>query len=79
MKILKNIIIKIYYGKNPQLIKDDIIKDTHDTNYIDLIKSSFPTKGFSSLDGDTIISPGSKKATFDAARFNNYSHKWCAK
>lgn len=53
--------------KKPSLIKDDIIKDTHDTRYINLIKRSFPTKGFSSLDGDTIISPGSKQATFDAA------------
>ena len=53
--------------KKPSIISDDIIKDTHDTNYLDLIKKSFPAKGFSSLDGDTIISPGSKQATFDAA------------
>ena len=31
-----------------------------------MVKSSFPKKGFSSLDGDTIISPGSKNATLDA-------------
>ena len=53
--------------KKPSIITDDIIKDTHDIKYIDLVKNSFPTKGFLSLDGDTIISPGSKKATFDAA------------
>ena len=53
--------------KKPSLITDDIIKDTHDSYYVDLVKKSFPSKGFSSLDGDTIISPGSKKATFDAA------------
>ena len=53
--------------KKPSIITDDIIKDTHDSDYLDLVKSSFPTKGFSSLDGDTVISPGSKKATFDAA------------
>ena len=29
--------------KKPSLIKDDIIKDTHDAEYIDLIKRSFPT------------------------------------
>ena len=52
--------------KKPSVITEDIIKDTHDSNYIDLVKSSFPNKGFSSLDGDTIISPGSKNATFDA-------------
>ena len=53
--------------KKPSIINDDIIKDTHDDAYVDLVKNSFPTKGFSSLDGDTIISPGSKEATFDAA------------
>ena len=53
--------------KKPSFIKDDIIKDTHDVNYIDLVKNSFPSKGFASLDGDTIISPGSREATFDAA------------
>ena len=53
--------------KKPSLIKDDIIKYTHDADYISLVKNSFPSKGHSSLDGDTIISPGSKEATFDAA------------
>ena len=53
--------------KKPSIILDDIIKDTHDNNYIDFVKNSFPDKGFSSLDGDTIISPGSKEAIFDAA------------
>jgi len=53
--------------KKHSIITDDIIKDTHDDAYVDLVKNSFPTKGFSSLDGDTIISPGSKEATFDAA------------
>ena len=46
---------------------DYIIKETHDADYLDLVKKSFPSKGFSSLDGDTIISPGSKDAIFDAA------------
>ena len=53
--------------KKPSIISDEIIKNTHDAKYVDLIKKSFPSKGFSSLDGDTIISPGSKEATFDAA------------
>ena len=53
--------------KKPYLITEDIIKETHDAKYVDLIKNSFPTKGFCSLDGDTIISPGSRQATFDAA------------
>ncbi len=53
--------------KKPSIITEDIIKDVHDIDYINLVKNSFPNKGFSSLDGDTIISPGSKEATFDAA------------
>ena len=53
--------------KKPSKIKEDIIKDVHDISYINLVKNSFPNKGFCSLDGDTIISPGSKEATFDAA------------
>ena len=53
--------------KKPTIITDEIIKDTHDPEYLSLVKNSFPIKGFYSLDGDTIISPGSKEATFDAA------------
>jgi acetoin utilization deacetylase AcuC-like enzyme len=53
--------------KKPTIITDEIVKDTHDPEYISLVKNSFPIKGFSSLDGDTIISPGSKEATFEAA------------
>ena len=63
-KKLKN---KNILWKKPSVISEDIIKGAHDSNYIELVKNSFPSKGFSSLDGDTIISPGSKNATFDAA------------
>ena len=64
--------LKKYNNKNilwkkPSIITDEIIKDVHDASYVDLVKNSFPSKGLASLDGDTIISPGSKKATFDAA------------
>ena len=52
--------------KKPSTISDKIILTTHDLDYVNLVKDSFPKKGFSSLDGDTIISPGSKDATFDA-------------
>ena len=52
--------------KKPSKISDKIISTTHDLEYINLVRQSFPKKGFSSLDGDTIISPGSKEATFDA-------------
>ena len=52
--------------KKPSKVSDKIILTTHDLDYVNLVKDSFPKKGFSSLDGDTIISPGSKDATFDA-------------
>ena len=52
--------------KKPSKISDEILLTTHESNYINLVKSSFPKQGLSSLDGDTIISPGSKEATFDA-------------
>ena len=52
--------------KKPSKVSDDILLTTHEKNYLNLVKNSFPKKGFSSLDGDTIISPGSKNATLDA-------------
>ena len=52
--------------KKPSKVSDNILLTTHENNYLNLVKNSFPKKGFSSLDGDTIISPGSKDATFDA-------------
>ena len=39
---------------------------THTSKYISDVKKSFPIKGLNFLDGDTIVSPGSKKATEDA-------------
>ena len=53
--------------KKPSKVSDEILSNVHDPDYINFVKNSFPKKGFSSLDGDTIISPGSKDATFDAA------------
>ena len=52
--------------KKPSSVLDEIIKETHNSSYVDTVKNSFPKKGFSSLDGDTIISPGSEKASLDA-------------
>ena len=39
---------------------------THDKNYLKSVNDSFPTQGVNFLDGDTILSPGSKEATRDA-------------
>ena len=59
--------------KNKSLIWDkpasfdqNILKKVHDENYVDIVKKSFPNQGLKFLDGDTIISPGSKDATVDA-------------
>jgi len=59
--------------KNKNLIWDkskkfdeSLLSLTHTSNYISEVKKSFPKKGLNFLDGDTIISPGSKKATIDA-------------
>ena len=35
--------------KKPSIITEDIIKDTHDSNYIDLVKSSFASFSTKSL------------------------------
>ncbi len=52
--------------KKPVKFNKSLLKITHNPNYIDFVEKSFPKKGFSYLDGDTIISPGSKSATIDA-------------
>ena len=52
--------------KEPITVDKKFLKITHSSKYVDMIESSFPEKGFSYLDGDTIVSPGSKEATFDA-------------
>ncbi len=43
-----------------------ILKKVHGSDYIESVERSFPSSGLKFLDGDTIISPGSKKATYDA-------------
>ena len=40
--------------------------DTHSSKYINQVNVSFPKNGFTFLDGDTVVSPGSKDATKDA-------------
>ena len=46
---------KSIFWKKPSFISDEIIKDAHDANYVDLIKNSFPTQGFSIGDHNFII------------------------
>ena len=52
--------------KKPTKFDRKFLNITHNNKYVDMIESSFPQKGFSYLDGDTVISPGSKEATLDA-------------
>ena len=60
----------------------------HDKNYLNDVKDSFPKQGLNFLDGDTIVSPGSKEATRDAVGSiltaidgvmkKNFSNSFCA-
>tara|TARA_B100000965_G_scaffold373796_1_gene364502 strand:- start:969 stop:1892 length:924 start_codon:yes stop_codon:yes gene_type:complete len=53
--------------EKPENVPDDILELTHSKEYIENIKKSFPVNGLNFLDGDTVVSPGSKEAVFDAA------------
>ena len=50
----------------PKLFDHNIIEKVHNKNYLEKISISFPKSGIQFLDGDTIVSPGSKEAALDA-------------
>ena len=52
--------------KKPAKFDQSILINTHSLKYIDLVDKSFPENGLAFLDGDTVVSPGSKDATKDA-------------
>jgi len=52
--------------KKPSKFERLLLEVTHNSDYINFVEKSFPKKGLSFLDGDTIVSPGSKEATSDA-------------
>ena len=52
--------------KKPAKFNLSFINKTHSEDYVNQVEKSFPKKGLVFLDGDTIISPGSKDATKDA-------------
>jgi len=52
--------------KKPSKFDRSLLEITHNSDYINFVEETFPKKGFSFLDGDTIVSPGSKEATSDA-------------
>ena len=50
----------------PSKFDESYLKITHNSLYVDEVKKAFPTKGQFFLDGDTVISPGSREASYDA-------------
>ena len=52
--------------KKPKAFDQSFLINTHSSEYIDQVSKSFPQSGFNFLDGDTVVSPGSKDATKDA-------------
>ena len=52
--------------KKPLKFDPYFLINTHSPEYINQVNQSFPENGLSFLDGDTVISPGSKDATKDA-------------
>ncbi len=56
---------KLDWNKSSSFDKN-LLNITHSKNYIQEVEKSFPAKGLYFLDGDTIVSPGSKNASFDA-------------
>lgn len=67
-------IISTIKKKNPSGLKiidtpklnQDVIRLAHSNEYINFVNTSFPQTGLKFLDADTIISPGSNKASLDA-------------
>jgi acetoin utilization deacetylase AcuC-like enzyme len=74
--------------KNPSKFDRSLLEMTHNSDYINFVEKSFPEKGLSFLDGDTIVSPGSKDASLDAVgsiitaidgvQNKNFNNAFCA-
>ena len=52
--------------KKPKKFDQSLLVNTHSSKYVNQVNKSFPQKGFNYLDGDTVVSPGSKDASKDA-------------
>jgi acetoin utilization deacetylase AcuC-like enzyme len=63
---LKKIKLKNLVWEKPKKFDPKYLEYAHDKNYLNNILESFPKQGLNFLDGDTIISPGSKEAARDA-------------
>ena len=85
---LKNLDNKNLVWKKPSKFDRSLLEITHNSDYINFVEVSFPKKGLSFLDGDTIVSPGSKEATSDAVgsiitaidgvQNNDFKNAFCA-
>ena len=63
---LKKLKSKNFVWKKPTKFDLKYLQLAHDKDYLNNVKNSFPTQGLNFLNGDTILSPGSKEATSDA-------------
>ena len=63
---LKKLNNKNLIWKKSVSFEQSLLIKTHSSDYINQVNQSFPKNGLSFLDGDTIVSPGSKYATRDA-------------
>jgi acetoin utilization deacetylase AcuC-like enzyme len=63
---LKKVKSKNLIWKKPAKFDLKYLEFAHTKNYLNNVKDSFPKHGLNFLDGDTIVSPGSKDATRDA-------------
>ena len=63
---LKKVASKNLIWKKPTKFDLKYLEYAHDKNYLNNITESFPKQGLNFLDGDTIVSPGSKEASRDA-------------
>ena len=85
---LKKLDNKDLVWKKPSKFDRSLLEITHNPDYINFVEKSFPEKGLSFLDGDTIVSPGSKDASSDAVgsiitaidgvQNKNFSNAFCA-
>jgi acetoin utilization deacetylase AcuC-like enzyme len=63
---LKKLKSKNLVWKKPTKFDHKYLQLAHNKDYLNNVKNSFPTQGLNFLDGDTILSPGSREATNDA-------------
>ena len=64
---LKKIETKNLIWEKPDKFDLKYLQFAHDKDYLKSVDNAFPKQGVNFLDGDTILSPGSKDATKDAA------------